>query len=56
MAKSDTAKLLDRIAALESLLVCYRIGRSPTDALFRKLDKTKAETDEIKGRHNGDDG
>ena len=34
--------LVDRIEALEELLVCYRIGRRPTEKLHKKLDKTKA--------------
>ena len=34
--------LVERIDALEELLVCYRIGRRPTEKLHKKLDKTKA--------------
>lgn len=30
-----------RIDALEKLLVCYRVGRSPSEKLHVELDKTK---------------
>ena len=31
----------ERIEALEQLLVCYRVGKNPSEALHRKLEKTK---------------
>lgn len=33
--------LMSRIDALEQLLVCYRIGKNPTEKLHNQLDKTK---------------
>lgn len=32
----------DRVQALEGLLACYRLGRQPSDALWRKLEKSQA--------------
>lgn len=40
---ADMRSLLERIDALEGLLVCYRIGKHPTESLFRKLERTKAD-------------
>ena len=34
-------ELEERIEALEQLLVCYRVGKNPSEALHRKLEKTK---------------
>ena len=31
----------ERIEALERLLVCYRVRKNPSEALHRKLEKTK---------------
>jgi phage pi2 protein 07 len=31
----------ERIEAIEQLLVCYRLGKRPTEKLFSKLEKTK---------------
>lgn len=39
----DVTALLERIDALEGLLVCYRIGKNPTESLHRKLDRTKGD-------------
>ena len=36
-----------RIRALEELLVCYRIGRRPTERLLNKLEKTKKLWDDL---------
>lgn len=36
-------KLKARIEALEQLLVCYRIGKNPSEKLHKMLDKTKQE-------------
>ena len=33
--------LMSRIDALEQLLVCYRVGKNPTEKLHTRLDKTK---------------
>ena len=32
--------LMDRIEALENLLACYRVKRTPSEALYRRLAKT----------------
>jgi len=40
--------LLQRIDALQNLLICYRIGRPPSGKLFRELDRTKALEAEIR--------
>lgn len=45
---TDQEKLLRRIDALEKLLVCFRIGRSPSGKLFDELDRTKAWAEEIR--------
>jgi hypothetical protein len=34
-------ELEERIEALEQLLVCYRVGKNPSEALHRKLEETK---------------
>ena len=40
--KLNIVKLLwDRIDALEKLLVCYRVGKHPSEKLFTELEKTK---------------
>lgn len=31
----------DRIAALEAMLVCYRVGKRPTERLHQRLEATK---------------
>ena len=42
MKVTDIIKLLwRRIDALEQLLVCYRVGKNPTEKLHTKLEKTK---------------
>ncbi len=46
-------KLLRRIAALEQLLVHYRIGSQPKDKLFDELDRTKAWANEITAAREG---
>jgi len=32
--------LLDRVTAQQALLVCFRIGKSPSEKLFKELDRT----------------
>ena len=40
--KLNIIKLLwERIDVLEKLLVCYRVGKHPSEKLFTKLEKTK---------------
>ena len=39
---AENAALRERVDALESLLVCYRVGKRPTEALLKKLDTTRA--------------
>jgi hypothetical protein len=34
-------QMVDAVEAKDELLVCYRIGRQPSEKLFRKLDKAK---------------
>jgi hypothetical protein len=34
--------LIDRVNADECLLVCYRMGRRPTEKLFDQLERTKS--------------
>ena len=42
----DAVKILrDRLAAVEALNVCYRIGKRPTEKLMSQLDKTKKMLD-----------
>lgn len=38
---------LARIAALENLLVCYRIGKQPSQRLFKELERTKTRLAEL---------
>ena len=40
-AEKRIKELEERIEVLEQLLVCYRVGRNPSEALHRKLEKTK---------------
>jgi allophanate hydrolase subunit 1 len=40
-ANKRTERLEERIEALKQLLVCYRIGKLPTEKLHQLLDKTK---------------
>lgn len=41
---AERDRLKARNEALESLLVCYRVGKRPTEALLKKLDQTRAAT------------
>lgn len=45
---ADIAGLLGRIDALESLLVCYRIGKRPSERLFDRLKRTEADEKRIR--------
>ena len=38
----------NRIEALEDLLVCYRVGKHPTEKLFTKLDKSAKDWKSLK--------
>ena len=49
-AARERDRLRERNVALEELLVCYRIGRRPTEKLYRKLDKTKQALKEQDGK------
>ncbi len=40
-AEKQILNLKARNEALEQLLVCYRVGKNPSEALHRKLEKTK---------------
>jgi hypothetical protein len=44
----DINTLLDRIDALERLLACYRLNRHPSEALFIRLERSRANVDELK--------
>lgn len=37
----DEGKLIRRVEALEHLLVCYRISKTPSEKLFAELDQTR---------------
>lgn len=43
--KTDVHQLLEEmaeaVAAKDQLLVCYRTGKRPSEALFKKLDKAE---------------
>ena len=39
---SERDALLQRVEALEGLIVCYRLGKPPDENLFKKLDRTRA--------------
>ncbi len=40
--------LFDRIAALEHLLECYRIGKTPSEALLAEMERTRAQVEYLK--------
>lgn len=52
MAKQldDEGKLIRRIDALSNLLVCYRVGKRPTEKLFAELARTEEWTRVIVAR------
>ena len=39
--KADNKVLRERLDAVEALTACYRLQRSPTEKLFKRLEKTK---------------
>ncbi len=41
MLEERNKALEKRIEALEQLLVCYRLGKRPSEMLSKKLEKTK---------------
>lgn len=41
-----------RINALDDLLVCYRLGKRPSEKLFNRLTISKIAWDEIKKNEN----
>jgi len=43
-----TDTVLDALQAKDELLVCYRAGRQPTEALFRRLEKANALIKELR--------
>jgi hypothetical protein len=49
--RTEVAALLRRIDALQDLLVCHRIGRHPTEALWKRLDNTEKAEKGIRERH-----
>ena len=40
--KAENKRLKELVEAKDELLVCYRLGRRPTEKLMKKLDKLKA--------------
>lgn len=51
----DVDDLLALVDALRGLLVCYRVGSHPSEALMKRLDKAKAAEVRIRARLDGDD-
>src|SRR5215469_9702681 len=39
--------LVRRIKAQEELLVCYRLGKRPSEKLFREMDATRTAVDDL---------
>ena len=39
--RADNKVLRERLDAVEDLAACYRLQRSPTEKLFKRLEKTK---------------
>ena len=39
--RADNKRLRERLDAVEDLAACYRLQRSPTEKLFKRLEKTK---------------
>jgi len=39
--RKDNKQLKLRVEALDELLVCYRVGKRPSEQLFAKLEKSK---------------
>ena len=51
LVRADTLKVAtNRIKALEDLLVCYRIGKHPTEGLHTRLDKSGKDWDALSGK------
>ena len=48
MDKNDGLLLLARIDALQALLAVYRTHGRPTEALFKRLERTKQSEDRIR--------
>jgi hypothetical protein len=44
-------ELLERIDALEQLLVVYRVGSRPTEKLFKILEKTSVNEKKIRNEY-----
>lgn len=40
--------LLERIDALQELLICYRVGKNPSERLRDKLERTKDHEEHIR--------
>ena len=38
---TEKCKMARRIKALEGMLVCYRLGKRPSERLFTELEKTE---------------
>lgn len=49
----DVRALLARIDAQQGLLACYRIGSRPSEALMKRLDKSKVEEQRIRAQIDG---
>ena len=55
-ARAEVTRLRERNDALEKLLVCFRIGRAPSEKLHRELERTRealSATDTATGAHVG---
>lgn len=46
----DVTALLSRIDALQELLAKYRTGGRPSEALFKRLERTKKAEDRIRAK------
>lgn len=49
--RAEVAALCARIDALQALLVCHRVGKHPSEALWKRLDNTEKAEKGIRERH-----
>lgn len=40
--------LLEQIDALQELLICYRVGKNPSERLHVKLERTKLREEQVR--------